>query len=427
MGDLLSRRVAATPRGIGIVCDWFVEEAENATLKSTDGREFIDFAAGIAVLNVGHRHPRVLQAVKKQLDKFTHTAYQVNPYESYVELAEKINELAPINGAKKTCFFTTGGEATENAIKVAKAHTKRYGVIAFGGAFHGRTSMAVSMTGKVTPYKAEIGMGMPGVYHAYYPNALHGISTKDAIKSLEHIVKSSIAPLDVAAIIFEPVQGEGGFNPAPKDFVAFLRGFCDEHGIVFIADEVQTGFARTGKTFAMEHFGISPDIICIAKSLGGGFPISGIVGKAAIMDAPSPGGMGGTYAGNPLATVAALEVLEIIKEEKLNERAQKLGKQLMDKLQALKEHGKIEQMAEIRGLGSMVALEFFKDSKPSAQLAKAVQKEAMDRGLLLLTCGSYANVIRFLYPLSIPQDQFDRALEIVCESIKKALAWTLNF
>ena len=420
MKDLTQRRIAATPKAISIACDWFVEEAENATLKSTDGREIIDFASGIAVLNVGHRHPRVIEAVKKQLDKFTHTAYQVSPYESYIELAEKINQLAPIEGKKKTCFFTTGGEATENAIKVAKAHTKRYGVNAFGGSFHGRTSMAVSMTGKVVPYKAEIGIGMPGVYHALYPNALHNISTQDAIKSLDHICKSSISPYDVAAIIFEPVQGEGGFNPAPKDFIVALREFCNTYGIVLIADEVQTGFARTGKTFAMEHFGVSADIICMAKSLGGGFPISGIVGKEEIMDTQNPGGMGGTYAGSPLATTAALEVLKIIEEENLNQKAQTLGNQLKDRLNRLKTEANIKEIAEVRGLGSMVAVEFFKDGQPNADLAKKVQKEAMDRNLLLLTCGSYGNVIRFLYPLTIPQEQFDKALEIVCESIKKA-------
>lgn len=422
MQNLAQRREAATPRGIGIACDWFVSEAQNATIKSIDGREFIDFAGGIAVLNVGHRHPKVIQAVQAQLARFTHTAYQVTPYESYIELAEKINTLAPIYGVKKSCFFTTGGEATENAIKIAKGHTKRYGVIAFGGAFHGRTSMAVSMTGKVSPYKAEIGVGMPGVYHAYYPNELHGVSVKDALKSLEFICQCSIAPKDVAAVIFEPVQGEGGFNPAPAEFVEGLRAFCDTHKIVLIADEVQTGFCRTGKTFAMEHFKLQADIICIAKSLGGGLPISGIVGKADIMDSLSAGGLGGTYAGNPLAVAAALEVLKIIEEENLNEKANKLGQQLKDSLNTLKEKENIAQMAQIRGLGSMVALELFEGNKPSANLAKAVQKEAMAQGLLLLTCGSYTNVIRFLYPLTIPQAQFDKALEILNNSIKKAIA-----
>lgn len=421
MQDLISRRIAATPKGIGITCDWFVKEANNATIISTDGKEFIDFASGIAVLNVGHRHPRIIEAVKKQLDLFTHTAYQVTPYESYIALAEQINQLAPIEGEKKSCFFTTGGEATENAVKIAKAHTKRYGVISFGGSFHGRTSMAVSMTGKVEPYKAEIGVGMPGVYHALYPNELHEISVKDSLRSLEHICKSSISPYDISAIIVEPVQGEGGFNVAPKDFIQELRKFCDTYNIVMIADEVQTGFARTGKLFAMEHFGVSADIICIAKSLGGGFPISGVVGKKDIMDSQAPGGLGGTYAGNPLATTAALEVLKIIDEEKLAQRANELGQQLKENLNNLKTKENLIQIADIRGLGSMVAAEFFENNTPSPSLAKKIQKEAMEQGLLLLTCGVYGNVIRFLYPLTIPQEQFEKALNILNNCIRKAV------
>lgn len=421
MQDLISRRIIATPKGIGITCDWFVKEANNATIISTDGKEFIDFASGIAVLNVGHRHPRIIEAVKKQLDLFTHTAYQVTPYESYIALAEQINQLAPIEGEKKSCFFTTGGEATENAVKIAKAHTKRYGVISFGGSFHGRTSMAVSMTGKVEPYKAEIGVGMPGVYHALYPNELHEISVKDSLRSLEHICKSSISPYDISAIIVEPVQGEGGFNVAPKDFIQELRKFCDAYNIVMIADEVQTGFARTGKLFAMEHFGVSADIICIAKSLGGGFPISGVVGKKDIMDSQAPGGLGGTYAGNPLATTAALEVLKIIDEEKLAQRANELGQQLKENLNNLKTKENLIQIADIRGLGSMVAAEFFENNTPSPSLAKKIQKEAMEQGLLLLTCGVYGNVIRFLYPLTIPQEQFEKALNILNNCIRKAV------
>lgn len=417
MSELMKRREDATPKGISVLCDWFVEKAENATLWDTNGKEYIDFAAGIAVLNVGHRHPRIIEAVKKQLDYFTHTAYQVTPYESYIALAEKINELAPISGKKKTCFFTTGGEATENAIKVAKAKTKRYGIIAFGGSFHGRTAAAVGMTGKVVPYKAELGIGMVGIYHGLYPNKLHNISVEDALKSLEHICKSSISPYDVAAIIFEPVQGEGGFNPAPKEFVEGLRAFADKYGIVLIADEVQTGFGRTGKMFAMEYHSVSPDIICMAKSLGGGFPISGIVGKAEVMDCVSAGGMGGTYAGSPLATAAGLEVLNIIKEEKLLDRSNKLGEQLKNFLQGLGH----KEIAEVRAVGSMVAVEFFKNNEPSSDIAKKVQTLAMPKGLLLLTCGSYGNVIRFLYPLTIPQEQFDKALNILKEVIAEAV------
>lgn len=419
MKDIEKRRVEATPKGIAVMCDWFVTKAENATMWDSKGREFIDFAAGIAVLNVGHRHPKVVAAVEKQLKAFTHTAYQVTPYESYIALAEKINALAPIKGKKKTCFFTTGAEATENAIKIAKAKTGRFGVIAFGGSFHGRTATAVAMTGKVTPYKAQLGVGMVGIYHGYYPNKLHKVTTEDALKSLEHICKSSISPKDVAAIIFEPVQGEGGFNPAPKEFVAGLRKFADEHGIVLIADEVQTGFARTGKMFAMEYFDTQADIMCMAKSLGGGIPISGIVGKAEIMDSVEPGGMGGTYAGSPLATAAGLEVLKIIEDEKLIDRANKLGKKLEKVLKGLK----FKEIAEVRALGSMVAVEFFKDGCPGkgADIAKKVQKLAMESGLLLLTCGTYGNVIRFLYPLTIPEAQFDKALTILQEVITEAV------
>ena len=417
MKDLNVRKNDATPRAISVLCDWFATKAKNATIWDTNNTPHIDFASGIAVLNVGHCHDRVISAVKKQLDKFTHTAYQITPYENYIELAEKINALVPIKSKAKTCFFTTGAEATENAIKVAKAHTKRYGIIAFGGSFHGRTQVAVSMTGKVEPYKAELGVGMVGIYHGLYPNELHDVSVKDALRSLEHICKSSISPKDVAAIIFEPVQGEGGFNVAPKEFVQGLREFADKHGIVLIADEVQTGFGRTGKLFAMEHYDVSPDIICMAKSLGGGMPISGISGRADVMDSINPGGMGGTYAGNPLSVAAALEVLEIIKEEKLLDRANMLGDKLQNTLKSLN----YKEIAQVRGLGSMVAVEFFKDNKPSSEVAKRVQECASKRNLLLLTCGAYGNVIRFLYPLSIPDSQFDEALNIIKDSIKEAV------
>lgn len=415
--NLKSQMEEETPRGVNVLCDWFVKKAENATLWDKNDREYIDFSAGIAVLNVGHRHPRIIEAVKKQLDCFTHTAYQITPYESYISLAKKINELAPISGKTKTCFFTTGAEATENAIKIAKAKTKRYGIIAFGGSFHGRTATAVGMTGKVVPYKAELGVGMVGIYHGLYPNKLHNISVEDALRSLDHICKSSISPYDVAAIIFEPIQGEGGFNPAPKEFLEGLRAFADKYGIVLIADEVQTGFGRTGKMFAMQHYGISPDIMCIAKSLGGGFPISGIVGKVEVMDSINPGGMGGTYAGSPLGTVAGLEVLKIIEEEKLLEKSNKLGNQLKEFLQGLK----YKEIAEVRAIGSMVAVEFFKDNEPSSEIAKKIQTIAMSKGLLLLTCGSYGNVIRFLYPLTIPQSQFDKAISILKEVIAEAI------
>jgi len=323
--DLQARKNAATPRGVGVMCDFYAARAENAELWDVEGRRFIDFAAGIAVLNTGHRHPKIVKAITEQLNSFTHTAYQIVPYASYVELAEKINARAPGDFPKKTAFFTTGAEAVENAIKIARAATGRPGVIAFSGGFHGRTMMGMALTGKVAPYKLNFGPFPGDVFHAPYPNALHGVSTADSIKAIEMLFKADIDPKRVAAIIFEPVQGEGGFNPAPAEFVRALRKICNEHGILLIADEVQTGFARTGKLFAMQHYDVLADLITMAKSLAGGMPLSGVVGRADVMDAAAPGGLGGTYAGNPLAVASAHAVLEIIDEEKLCERATQLG------------------------------------------------------------------------------------------------------
>uniref|UniRef100_UPI0006660816 4-aminobutyrate transaminase n=3 Tax=Klebsiella/Raoultella group TaxID=2890311 RepID=UPI0006660816 len=373
----------------------------------------IDFAAGIAVLNTGHRHPRMVAAVEQQLQQFTHTAYQIVPYESYVSLAEKLNELAPVKGPAKTAFFSTGAEAVENAVKIARAHTGRPGVIAFGGGFHGRTYMTMALTGKVAPYKLGFGPFPGSVYHVPYPSALHGISTADSITALERLFKADIEAKQVAAIIFEPVQGEGGFNVAPKELVAAVRRLCDEHGIVMIADEVQSGFARTGKLFAMDHYADKPDLMTMAKSLAGGMPLSGVVGNAQIMDAPAPGGLGGTYAGNPLAVAAAHAVLDIIDNEALCERAQFLGERLLATLQEVK--GWCPALVEARGVGSMIAAEFFDPAtgEPSAAIAQKIQQQALEQGLLLLTCGQYGNVIRFLYPLTIPDAQFSRALTIL--------------
>ncbi|MHA7237805.1 aminotransferase class III-fold pyridoxal phosphate-dependent enzyme, partial [Burkholderia pseudomallei] len=312
--DLHARKNAATPRGVGVMCDFYAARAENAELWDVEGRRFIDFAAGIAVLNTGHRHPRIVKAIADQLGQFTHTAYQIVPYASYVELAEKINARAPIAQPKKTAFFTTGAEAVENAVKIARAYTGRPGMIAFAGGFHGRTMMGMALTGKVAPYKIGFGPFPGDVFHAPYPNALHGVTSADSIAAVETLFKADIDPKRVAAIIFEPVQGEGGFNPAPAEFVRALRKLCDAHGILLIADEVQTGFARTGKLFAMEHYDVSADLMTIAKSLAGGMPLSGVVGRADVMDAAAPGGLGGTYAGNPLAGAAAHAVLDVIDE-----------------------------------------------------------------------------------------------------------------
>ncbi|HDS7773769.1 4-aminobutyrate transaminase [Klebsiella aerogenes] len=407
------RRLSATPRGVGVMCNFFAQSAQNATLTDVEGNEYIDFAAGIAVLNTGHRHPRMVAAVEQQLQQFTHTAYQIVPYESYVSLAEKLNELAPVKGPAKTAFFSTGAEAVENAVKIARAHTGRPGVIAFGGGFHGRTYLTMALTGKVAPYKLGFGPFPGSVYHVPYPSALHGISTADSITALERLFKADIEAKQVAAIIFEPVQGEGGFNVAPKELVAAVRRICDEHGIVMIADEVQSGFARTGKLFAMDHYADKPDLMTMAKSLAGGMPLSGVVGNAQIMDAPAPGGLGGTYAGNPLAVAAAHAVLDIIDNEALCERAQFLGERLLATLQEVK--GWCPALVEARGVGSMIAAEFFDPAtgEPSAAIAQKIQQQALEQGLLLLTCGQYGNVIRFLYPLTIPDAQFSRALTIL--------------
>ena len=413
--DLNTRRSLATPRGVGVMCDFYAVRAENATLWDAEGKEYIDFAGGIAVLNTGHLHPKVKAAVAAQLDAFTHTAYQIVPYEGYVTLAERINRVAPIAGLKKSAFFTTGVEAVENAVKIARSATGRSGVIAFSGSFHGRTMLGMALTGKVAPYKLSFGP-MPGdIYHVPFPNAAQSVSVADSLKALDLLFKCDIDPRRVAAIIIEPVQGEGGFNITPPELMTALRKVCDEHGILLIADEVQTGFGRTGKLFAMEHHAVQADLITMAKSLGGGFPISGVVGRAEIMDAPAAGGLGGTYAGNPLAVAAAHAVLDVIAEEKLCERAALLGEKLRAHLEGLR--ATVPGIADVRGLGSMVALELndAASGKPDAEAVRRVQARALERGLILLSCGVYGNVLRFLYPLTIPDAQFDRALAILSE------------
>ncbi len=415
--QIQQRRLAASPRGVGVMAGFFAARAENATLWDDEGRAYTDFAAGIAVLNTGHRHPKVVAAIRAQLDRFTHTAYQIVPYESAIALMERINAVAPISGAKKTALFTTGAEAVENAIKIARAHTRRPGVIAFSGAFHGRTLMGLALTGKVDPYKAGFGPFPGEIYHLPFPHALHGVSVADSIAALETLFKSDVEPQRIAAIIIEPVQGEGGFNVAPPELLVRLREVCDQHSILLVADEVQTGFGRTGKLFAMEHHSVQPDLMAMAKSLGGGMPLSAVCGRAEVMDAPAPGGLGGTYAGNPLAVAAAHAVLDIIASEQLCERAVSLGRQLMEHLQGLR--SRCPALAEVRGLGSMVAAEFIDPAtgQPSAAQAKRVQERALQRGLVLLTCGTYANVIRFLYPLTIPQPQFDAALATLTQAL----------
>ncbi|MBK6854321.1 MAG: 4-aminobutyrate--2-oxoglutarate transaminase [Burkholderiales bacterium] len=418
---LMARRRAALPSGLGQTYDVFVDRAENAEVWDVEGRRLIDFAGGIAVLNTGHRHPKIMAAVSAQLDRYHHTCFQVLAYEPYVELAERLIAKTPGNFAKKAFFLSSGAEAVENAVKIARAATKRQAIIAFGGGFHGRTLMGMALTGKVAPYKAGFGPFPAEVYHAKFPNALHGVSTADAIASIEALFKYDVEAARVAAIILEPVQGEGGFYIAPLDFVRALRALCDQHGIVLIADEVQTGAGRTGTWLTCEQWvaaGIgAPDIVLMAKSMGGGFPISAVIGRAEIMDAPGPGGLGGTYAGSPVACAAALAVLDVFEEEKLVERSQALGVRLTAGLKAIAaKHASIQ---DVRGLGAMVAIELFKNGdvhQPDADLTKRICTEALSRGLVLLSCGVYSNVIRILVPLTASDALIDEGLAILAAS-----------
>lgn len=417
-----ARKNAAISRGVGMTTQIYADRAENSEIWDVEGRRYIDFASGIAVVNTGHRHPKVIEAVKAQLDHFTHTCHQVVPYENYVRLAERLNGLLPGKFDKKTIFATTGAEAVENAVKIARHATGRQAVVAFTGAFHGRTFMGMALTGKVQPYKAGFG-AMPGdVFHVPFPVALHGVTTADSLAALDKLFKADVDPARIAAIIVEPVQGEGGFYEAPRDFVSALRKICDQHGILLIADEVQTGFARTGKMFAMEHHDVAPDLTTMAKSLAGGFPLSAVTGRAELMDSPNPGGLGGTYAGNPLGVAAANAVLDVIEEEKLNDRANTLGSRLKQRLEALRDD--VPEIVDIRGPGFMNAVEFndVKTKLPSAEFANTVRLKALDKGLILLTCGVYGNVIRFLAPITIQDNVMTEALDILEDSIRAARA-----
>ncbi|NQW00630.1 MAG: 4-aminobutyrate--2-oxoglutarate transaminase [Rhodospirillales bacterium] len=421
---LKARLQAATPRGVATATGIFADHADNAELWDVEGKRYIDFAGGIAVLNTGHRNPVVMERVNAQLARFTHTAYQVVPYESYVELAERLNALAPGPSAKKTLFVTTGAEAVENAIKIARAHTGRAGVIAFAGGFHGRTHLTMGLTGKVVPYKKGFGPFPAEIYHLPFPMPVHGVTVDDTFKALDLLFKSDVGPERIAAMIIEPVQGEGGFYVAPPEMMQRLRAICDEHGIVLIADEIQTGFARTGKLFAIEHAGIEPDMITIAKSLAGGFPLAGVIGKAEIMDAAEPGGLGGTYGGNPISCAAALGVLDVIEKDKLVERSEKLGKSITARIQAMSGSSNSHPIGEIRGLGAMVAFELVSahGTKPDAAAAKALCARSLENGLLLLSCGVYANTIRILVPLTASDEIINEGLDILERSLSEISA-----
>ncbi len=417
---LNARRETAVPRGVATATSIFADRAENAELWDAEGRRFIDFAGGIAVLNTGHRHPTVMARVEEQMKRFTHTAYQVVPYASYVELAERLNALAPGSSPKKTIFVTTGAEAVENAVKIARSHTGRPAVIAFNGGFHGRTMMTLGLTGKVVPYKQGFGPFPADIYHVPFPMAPHGINVQDSLKALENLFKADVEPERVAAMIIEPVQGEGGFYIAPPAFLKKLREICDAHGIVLVVDEIQTGFARTGRLFAIEHAGIEPDIITVAKSLAGGFPLAGVIGKAEIMDAPAPGGLGGTYGGSPVGCAAALGVLEAIEAEDLCARSAALGSRITLRLQSLAARTDVPPIGDIRGLGAMVAFELVKTrsgGEPDPETTKALCAKALENGLVLLSCGVYGNTIRILVPLTADDAIVDEGLAIIERSL----------
>jgi 4-aminobutyrate aminotransferase/(S)-3-amino-2-methylpropionate transaminase len=409
--EILRRKERVVARPLSIVLPVVVERASGTTVTDVDGNTFVDFTGGVGVLNAGHTAPRVVEAAGEQLARFTHTDFTVLPYESYVALAERLVALAPISGEVRAAFFNSGAEAVENAVKIARLATGRPAVIAFDGGFHGRTLMAMTLTSKTHPYKAGMGPFAPEVYRVPFPNAYRGPDALAALAELQRALSVRVAAEDVAAIVFEPVQGEGGFVPAPPEFVRGLRELCDRHGIVMVADEVQTGFARTGRMFAMEHFGVEPDLMTVAKSIAGGLPLSGVLGRAALMDAPPDSAVGGTFPGNPVACAAALGVLDTIEEEGLVDRAQTIGdviRAAMERWQA-----RFREIGDVRGLGAMLAIELVRDpqtKEPAPELAECVVAASLERGLLLLKAGVHGNCLRVLVPLVIADDELAEGL-----------------
>ena len=419
--EILVRKERVIAEPLSLTFPIVIERGDGATLTDVDGNTFIDFTGGVGCLNVGHSHPRVVEAAQEQLERFSHTDFTIVPYEIYVRLGERLCELAPIENAK-AAFFNAGTEAVENAIKFARSHTGRPAVFAFEGGFHGRTLLSLSMTSKTHPYKAGLGPFAPEVYRVPFPNEYRGPSAGEALAALERALVTQVAAETVAAIVIEPVQGEGGFVVAPQEYMEGVRRICDEHGIVMVVDEVQTGFARTGKLFAIEHYGVEPDLITIAKSIAMGLPLSGVIGKAAIMDAPPDSAIGGTYVGNPVAQAAALAVLDVIGEEDLCARASVLGDQLRERMLAWQQ--RFSQIGDVRGLGAMLAIELVEDretKKPASELASAVTEAAAKRGLLLIKSGIYSNCIRVLMPLTLSDAELDEALAVWEQSLETVL------
>jgi 4-aminobutyrate aminotransferase len=420
---LRARHTAAVPRGIATK-SVYAAKAKNAEIWDVEGKRYIDFAAGIAVVNTGHCHPRIMAAVSSQMQDFTHTCFNVAPYEEYIAVAERLNKAVPGDFEKKTMFVTTGAEAVENCVKIARVATGRTAIIAFNGAFHGRTMMGMALTGKVVPYKRGFGPFPAEVHHAAYPKPYYDISVEDAMAGLKDLFSSAVDPARVAAVIIEPVQGEGGFYVAPFAYLQALRKLCDEHGILFVADEIQTGMGRTGKMFAIEHSGVIPDLTCIAKGLGGGFPLAAVTGRADLMDAALPGGLGGTYAGSPVGLSAAGAVFDVIEDEKLCERATELGTLIKGRLEAMQKMNEFSCIGDVRGLGNMVAVELVSDrvsKKPAAELTAAVVAKCQEKGLLILTCGPSANVIRFLCPLTTEMGVANEGLDLFESAMRDAV------
>jgi 4-aminobutyrate aminotransferase / (S)-3-amino-2-methylpropionate transaminase / 5-aminovalerate transaminase len=421
--EILARKERVIADPLSIYLPIVVAEAHGATLTDVDGNTFVDFTGGVGVLNAGHTHPKVVEAVQEQAAKFLHTDFTMIPYEVYVTLAERLLEVAPFSGHAKAAFFNSGAEAVENAIKFARAYTRRPAVIAFEGGFHGRTLLALTLTSKTHPYKAGLGPFAPDVYRVPFPYEYRGITTQQALDALERAFVTQVAPESVAAIILEPVQGEGGFIPAPREFVEGVRAICDREGIVLVADEVQTGFGRTGRMFAMEHSGVEPDLMTVAKSIAAGLPLSAVLGKAEIMDAPADGGVGGTYVGNPVAQAAAVAVLDVFEEEGLVERGRRVGEAIRGRMLGWQE--RFPSIGDVRGLGPMLALELVEDAEsktPAPGHATRIAEEAAHRGLLLLKAGIYGNCIRVLCPLTISDAELDEGLGAWEEALEAVLA-----
>ena len=419
--EILERKARVIADPLAITFPIVIAEAHGATITDVDGNVFIDFTGGVGCLNVGHSHPRVIEAAQAQLERFAHTDFTIVPYEVYVELAERLVALAPVRKPAKAAFFNAGTEAVENAVKFARAYTKRPAVIAFEGAFHGRTMMSMSLTSKTHPYKAGLGPFAPEVYRVPFAQEYRGPSVSEALEALERAFTTQVPPEQVAAIVIEPVQGEGGFIVAPKGFMRGIRRICDEHGIVLIADEVQTGFGRTGRFFAMEHYGVEADLVTVAKSIAAGLPLSGVIGAAEIMDAPGESAIGGTYVGNPVAQAAALAVLEIMEDEGVVERGAQVGETIRQRMLSWQE--RFDTIGDVRGLGAMLAIEFVQNretKEPAAELATAVVESAAEHGLLLLKAGIYSNCIRVLSPLLLGDTELDEALAVWEDAIEHA-------